>query len=391
MKEEDEGVQAAFIYADRWGRYEYGAHHPLKPVRLKLTYELLDAYGVLGGCSSQVISATAASADEILRFHSPEYLDVLRAVNAGLAVPAAARYGLGPGDNPIFPGVLDYSALVVGASLQAAQLVEAGAARVAFNIAGGLHHGMPSHASGFCYLNDLAVAIDYLVSRGKRVAYVDIDTHHGDGVQAAFYRTSKVLTISLHESGKYLFPGTGFEHELGEGEGRGYAVNLPLHPFTDDEIFCWAFREVVPPLIHAYQPDILVTQLGVDTFRSDPLAHLELTTNGFCTMVEALRELALPWLATGGGGYDVPNVPRAWTLAWGIMCARPLPDELPEAYLESAMQAGYPNNSGQSLRDAPYRADPQRREVAWHEAERVVSSLKDHVFPLVRPPHASQQ
>jgi len=273
---------------------------------------------------------------------------------------------------------------VVGASLQAAQIVEAGASPVAFNIAGGLHHGMPSRASGFCYLNDVVVAIDYLLARGKRVAYVDIDTHHGDGVQAAFYRTNAVLTISLHESGRYLFPGTGFEPEIGEGEGRGYSVNVPLHPFTDDEIFLWAFQQVVPPLISAYQPDILVTQLGVDTFRSDPLSHLELTTGGFCTMVEAFRRMGLPWLALGGGGYDVPNVPRAWTLAWAIMNDRPLPNELPEAYLEAAVRAGHANNSGRSLRDAAHRAEAQRREMAWREAERVCAYLKEHVFPVIQ-------
>jgi acetoin utilization protein AcuC len=314
-EQESQPVHGAFIYTDQWAQYAYGRQHPLKPVRLKLTYDLIEAYGLMGEQRSHLIPASEASADEILRFHTPEYLDVLQAANAGLTVPGLGRYGLGPGDNPVFPGLLKYSALVVGASLQAAQVVEAGVSPVAFNIAGGLHHGMPSRASGFCYLNDVVVAIDYLLAQGKRVAYVDIDTHHGDGVQAAFYRTNRVLTISLHESGRYLFPGTGFEHEIGEAEGRGYSVNVPLHPFTDDEIFLWAFQQVVPPLISAYQPEVLVTQLGVDTFRSDPLSHLELTTEGFCTMVEAFRRMGLPWLALGGGGYDVPNVPRAWTLA----------------------------------------------------------------------------
>lgn len=377
-------MQTAFVYTEQWAQYDYGVRHPLKPVRLKLTYELMDAYGLLHTESSRVVPANEASTDDILRFHAPEYLEVLRAASAGLTVPTIARYGLGPGDNPIFPGLLKYSTLVVGASLEAAQLVEAGVSPVAFNIAGGLHHGMPSRASGFCYLNDVVVAIDCLLARGKRVAYVDIDTHHGDGVQAAFYRTNTVLTISLHESGKYLFPGTGFEDEIGEEEGRGYSVNVPLHPCTDDEIFLWAFRQVVPPLISAYQPDILVTQLGVDTFRSDPLSHLELTTGGFCSMVEAFRDLALPWVAMGGGGYDVPNVPRAWTLAWAIMNDRPLPNELPEVYLESAVRTGYPNNAGRWLRDGPHRAESQQREGAWREAERVVSSLKEQVFPLVQ-------
>jgi acetoin utilization protein AcuC len=376
-------LPATFIYSDQWAQYAYGPHHPLKPMRLQLTHELMKAYGLLEA-PARTIPAAEASTDDLLRFHALEYLQVLEAVSTGVAVPTMSRYGLGPGDNPIFPGLLRFSTLVVGASLQAAQIVEAGEAPVAFNISGGLHHGMPSYASGFCYLNDIVVAIDYLVTRGHRIAYVDIDTHHGDGVQAAYYRTDKVLTISLHESGKYLFPGTGFEDEIGEGVGRGYAVNVPLHPYTDDEIFTWAFRQVVPPLLSAFYPDILVTQLGVDTFRTDPLADLELTTEGFSSMIEMFRDLSLPWVALGGGGYDVSNVPRAWALAWAIMTDRSLPDHLPETYLEAARSAGYPHNSGQLLRDAPHRSESKYREPAWREAERVVEYLKAHVFPLVR-------
>ena len=382
-------MPAAFIYTDEWAKYAYGLHHPLKPMRLRLTYELMQAYGLLD-VPARTIPAVEASTEALVRFHAPEYLQVLEAVSEGVTVPTMNRYGLGPGDNPVFPGLLRFSALAVGASLQAAQIVEAGEAPVAFNIGGGLHHGMPAYASGFCYLNDIVVAIDYLVGKGHRVAYIDIDTHHGDGVQAAYYRTDSVLTISLHESGRYLFPGTGFEHEIGEEAGRGYSVNVPLAPYTDDEVFTWAFRQVVPPLLSAFQPDILVTQLGVDTFRSDPLSDLELTTEGFSTMVEMFRDLSLPWVALGGGGYDVPNVPRAWTLAWAIMNDCPLPNDLPATYLESSRSAGYPNASGQLLRDAPHRSAWKHRERAWQEAERVVAYLKEHVFPLVkraaRPP-----
>lgn len=376
-------MPAAFLYTDEWAQYAYGPHHPLKPIRLRLTYELMQAYGLLGESQARAVPAVEATIDDLLSFHAADYLDVLQAVSQGYPVPTCADYGLGPGDNPVFPGLFRFSSLVVGASLQAAQLVDAGAASVAFNIAGGLHHGTPSRASGFCYVNDIAIAIDYLLSRGHRVAYVDIDTHHGDGVQAAYYHTDKVLTISLHESGRYLFPGTGFEDEIGLGEGLGYAVNVPLHPYTDDEIFTWAFHQVVPPLIQAFRPDILVTQLGVDTFRSDPLSDLELTTEGFCTMVKALRDLHLPWVALGGGGYDVPNVPRAWTLAWALMTDRQLPDDLPEVYLETATRAGFPNNTGRSLRDAPHRSDRRHRETAWRVAERAVRSLQERVFPII--------
>jgi acetoin utilization protein AcuC len=377
-------MDATFIYSDEWARYAYSSHHPLKPIRLQLTYKLMQAYHLLSDDRCHTIPAAEAGIQELSRFHAAEYLHVLQAVSEGQLVPQSTHYGLGPGDNPIFPGMFRFSALIAGASLQAAQVVDAGAARVAFNIGGGLHHGMPASASGFCYLNDVVLAIDYLLDRGHRVAYIDIDTHHGDGVQAAYYESSQVLTISLHESGKYLFPGTGFEDELGEGAALGYSVNVPLHPYTEDEVFTWAFRQVVPPLLKKFQPTVIVTQLGVDTFRTDPLSDLELTTAGCCSMIEMFRDLNLPWVALGGGGYDVPNVPRAWTLAWAIMTDVAVPAELPEEYLESAIRRGYPNNTGRSVHDPPYQAAVQRREIAWREAERVVAYLNDRVFPLVR-------
>jgi acetoin utilization protein AcuC len=377
-------MDATFIYSDEWAGYAYSSHHPLKPIRLQLTYELMQAYHLLSDDRCRMIPAAEAGIQELSRFHAAEYLHILQAASEGQLVPQSTHYGLGPGDNPIFPGMFRFSALIAGASLQAAQVVDAGVARVAFNIGGGLHHGIPARASGFCYLNDVVLAIDYLRDRGHRVAYIDIDTHHGDGVQAAYYRTSQVLTISLHESGKYLFPGTGFEDEIGEGAGRGYSVNVPLHPYTEDEVFTWAFRQIVPPLLKEFRPTVIVTQLGVDTFRTDPLSDLELTTTGFCSMLEVFRNLNVPWVALGGGGYDVPNVPRAWTLAWGIMTDIPVPAKLPEEYLQTAIRRGYPNNTGGSVYDFPWRTEVQRRDIAWREAERVVAYLKDQVFPLVQ-------
>jgi acetoin utilization protein AcuC len=377
-------VTATIVYSDEWAGYAYSSQHPLKPIRLQLTYELVQAYDLLRVDGARMIPAAAATMSELSRVHTVEYLNVLQAASAGQEVLDSARYGLGPGDNPIFPGMFRFSALSAGASLQAAQVVDAGAADVAFNMAGGLHHGMPSRASGFCYVNDVVLAIEYLRDRGHRIAYIDIDTHHGDGVQAAYYQMSQVLTISLHESGRYLFPGTGFEDELGEGDGLGYSVNVPFHPHTEDEVFTWAFRQVVLPLLKIFQPNVIVTQLGVDTFRSDPLSDLGLTTRGFCAMIEAFRDLHVPWVALGGGGYDVPNVPRAWTLAWAIMTGIAVPPELPEVYLQSAARHGYPNNTGRSLHDPPPEVDVQGRDAAWREAERVVEYLKAHVFPLVQ-------
>jgi acetoin utilization protein AcuC len=204
------------------------------------------------------------------------------------------------------------------------------------------------------------LAIKFLVNRGRRVAYIDIDAHHGDGVQEAFYNTDRVLTVSLHETGRRLFPGAGFEHETGADAGRGYSVNVPLPPESDDELFVHAFIETVPSLIEAFKPDIVVSQLGVDTFRSDPLAHLNITTNGFCRLVEIIKAMAPKWVALGGGGYEISNVARAWTLAWAIMNDIEPPDDIPVPFLRQYPGVAFP---GRNLRDEPTAVDGKEEEM----------------------------
>ncbi|GIX49675.1 MAG: acetoin utilization protein AcuC [Candidatus Tectimicrobiota bacterium] len=369
--------RTAYIYTDEYARFEYGETHPLKPYRLKLTHALIESYGLLALPACRVVETVPATRAELETFHTPEYLDVLEAADLGLYRPDYAAYGLGPGDNPIFPGMYRWSQLCAGGTLQAARLVASGEVDVAFHSAGGLHHGMPDRASGFCYINDPVLAIGELVRQGYRVAYIDIDVHHGDGVQAAFYDTDRVLTISLHESGRYLFPGTGFPQEIGEGKGRGYAVNLPFPPGMDDALYLEGFLAIVPPLVAAYQPDIVFTQLGVDAFHDDPLAHGNLTTAGFLRVLEVLKALARRWVATGGGGYNLANVARAWTLAWGVMNDVEVPDPLPEAVRPLLARQGY---HGQTLRDRPLEqpvSPRQRQEVA-----EAIAYLKRHVFPL---------
>src|SRR4030043_2325012 len=250
------------IYTDAYFDYDYGPTHPLKIIRLKLTFDLIKAYGLLDLPSVQTIIARRAEEEALALFHSKEYLGLLKRANEGLLQEDGYAYGLGPGDNPVFPGLYNWSLLVTGATLQAIDFVANGEGEIAFNIAGGLHHARRSRASGFCYINDPVIGITRLLNRGMRVAYIDIDAHHGDGVQAAFYHTNQVLTISLHESGTSLFPGSGFEYEIGEGEGEGFSVNVPFHPYTDDEVYVWAFEEIVPEFIHAFPPALVVTQLG---------------------------------------------------------------------------------------------------------------------------------
>ncbi len=370
-------MKTSFIYSEAFSQFNYGPEHPLKVIRLKLTYELIKACGLLSPDDPRVIEPHMADEEDLLTFHSPEYIRILEAVNSGRTVPGAARFGLGPGDNPVFPGVFDGSKLTAGASLLAASLVDSGEADTAFNISGGLHHAMASFASGFCYINDPVLAIQSLVGKGRRVAYIDIDAHHADGVQEAFFTTDRVLTISLHETGEALFPGTGFEYETGAGDGKGFSVNLPLPPGSDDELFLHAFDETVPLLIEAFKPEIIVSQLGVDTFRGDPLAHLNYTTNGFCEAVRKIRAMAPKWVALGGGGYDVANVARAWTLAWAIMNDTEAPDEIPEAFLRLYGQMGFHNTK---LRDEKYAMEGRRKERMKKEVDRVIRYVKDNAI-----------
>lgn len=372
-------MSSALIYTDDYGKYTYSDSHPLKPYRLQLTHALMQSYGLLDVPHSRVVCTVPATRQELALFHRRDYLEVLEMADAGLHRQDYGKYGLGPGDNPIFPGMYPWSRLCVGGTLQATRLVASGTVDVAFHIAGGLHHGMPDRASGFCYVNDPVIAIMELLQQGYRVAYIDIDVHHGDGVQAAFYNTDQVLTISLHESGYYLFPGTGFVEEIGLGEGRGYAVNVPFPPGLDDTLLVEGFETIVPPLVEAYRPDIVVTQLGVDSLHDDPLAHGQVTTAGFLRVLHAIKALAPRWVATGGGGYNLGNVARAWTLAWGVMNGIDVPEHVPESVQPLLRQVGY---RGTTLRDTSGQRLSANRQQLREELLETLAFLQQHVFPL---------
>ncbi len=362
-------TKSAFICSPGLWQSGHGAAHPLKPERLQRTYELLTAYGAFDGPESMLVSPRLATPAELGLFHTEEYIEAVRNLSQGETEFNPRRYNFGPGDNPVWMGMYETESLKVGSTLVAAELVTSNRVDVAFSFGGGMHHAGPAFASGFCVFNDAAVAITWLRQKGLRVAYVDIDAHHGDGVQDAFYDNDQVLTISLHETGLYLFPGSGFVEEMGRGAGRGYAVNLPFAPYTDDEVYLWAFEEIVPPLVERFQPDIVVSQLGVDTHHRDPLTHLCLTTAGYTAAVTAIKQLAPRWLALGGGGYDIDVVARSWTLAYGIMSGQEFPDDLPSAYAEKY--------GGGSLRDhdRPH-ISPEPVERARRYAEAGVAALK---------------
>ena len=356
--------KTAFIYSDSLSKHTLSETHPMKPVRLRYTYELLEAYGAFDAPNVSLVSPRAASNDELLWYHSPEYIAAVRRLNEGDFSVDQHRFNFGPGDNPAYQGIYDASALSTGATLTAVELLLSDEVDAAFSISGGLHHAMPSYAYGFCVFNDPVIGIKRLLAEGMKVAYVDIDCHHGDGVQHAFYDTDGVMTISLHESGAFLFPGTGHTQEIGAGRGRGYSVNVPLYPYTTDEVYLWAVREVAMPLLRRFRPDALVTQLGIDSHFKDPITHLALSVQGHAAVVEELASLGVgKWLALGGGGYDLQAVARAWALDFAVMSEQRLSANIPQAYSEK-----YAVSSLRDVDDIPVQTDMIRDARTFAEA-----------------------
>jgi acetoin utilization protein AcuC len=317
------------VWDERLTAYDFGPGHPLAPVRVELTIALTRELGVLSRDNVTLLTPAPAQMTELELVHDADYIDAVR--QAGLDGRANGRYGLGTPDNPVFAGMHEASALVAGATLAAARAVWRNETSHAANIAGGLHHAMRRSASGFCVYNDPAIAIRWMLTQGaQRIAYVDLDVHHGDGVQAAFYDDPRVLTISLHEHPATLFPGTGLASEIGSGEGRGYAVNVALPAGTGDAGWLRAFDAVVPPLLRAFAPQVLVSQHGCDSHRLDPLANLELSVDAQRRAQLMVHDLAHEitggkWLLTGGGGYElVQVVPRSWTHLLAVASGDPV-------------------------------------------------------------------
>ncbi len=352
--------------------YDHGPQHPLRPDRVLLTWDLIAAYGLDALPNVDRLSSESADDATIELVHTPAFVDATRRAGHG-EEGAWARFGYGPGDNPIFDRMHEAAALVAGASVRAAEAVWTGACEHAFNAAGGLHHAMPERASGFCVYDDPAIAIAWLLRQGaERIAYVDVDVHHGDGVQFVFYDDPRVLTISIHEFAPWFFPGTGALDERGAPGAEGTAINVPLPEFTGDDAWLEAFRTVVPPAVRAFGPDALVTQLGCDTHHLDPLAQMQLTTRAYGEAAEELHALAHDaaggrWVATGGGGYQWARVvPRAWTIYFAEMAGAKIDDALPEAWIETAelrLRAEVPATLSEPALDAG-RGDEEARAIA---------------------------
>ena len=356
--------------------------------------ELIRRLGLVGDAARPEVVPDPATEAELLLVHDAEYMEAVRrlsepgASSDPLLVALAASFGLGTEDTPITEGMHEKTLRVVGATLTGARLVMSGRARRVFVPSGGLHHAHRASASGFCIYNDLAVAIRWMqCEHGARVLYIDIDAHHGDGVQGIFYEDPEVATVSFHESGIYLFPATGHVDEMGAGEGYGFSVNVPLDVHTEDASWWAAFDELVPEIADAFGPDVIVLQCGCDGHVLDPLAHLRATTGLYERFVERVVEVAERHcegrvVATGGGGYAAyAVVPRAWTLVWGALCGEPAPDTIPEEWLE-AVRAESGVDVAPTLRDSEgaFRPAPRRDEVVRNNA-RTVQEVRRRVLP----------
>jgi acetoin utilization protein AcuC len=370
--------------------YDLGPEHPLNPLRLDLTMRLARDLGVLDLPAVRIMRPQPATDDLIGLVHDADYVEAVKKAGADPSHPDLS-HGIGSADTPAFRDMHEASALVVGATVEAARAVWAGEVEHAVNVAGGLHHAMPGAASGFCVYNDPAVAIAWLLEQGaERVAYVDVDVHHGDGVERAFWDEPRVLTVSLHESGRYLFPGTGFPEDVGGPAADGSVVNVALPPGTIDAGWLRAFHAVVPPLLAEFRPQVLVTQHGCDSHVHDPLAHLGLTVDGQRRSYLALHDLAHEhaggrWVACGGGGYELAQVvPRAWTHLLAVAAGAPLDPatDVPEGWREYVVER-YGLTPPQRMTDGgtPTWAD-------WHDGfdpadpvDRAVLATQRAVFP----------
>jgi acetoin utilization protein AcuC len=371
--------KAAFIYSPELEKYHYPPEHPFNTVRAKRVRETVNSMGLLSGRNAREVPPVPAGRIVLKKFHTARYLHALQAASRGRWTAEALEMGIGTEDCPIFKGLYEYSVLAVGGTLVGADLISSGEAKIAFNPSGGYHHAHPERAGGFCYINDVALACLVLAERGKRVLYLDVDVHNGDGVAQAFYGRSDVLTISFHQNPKTLFPGTGFEKEIGEGQGKGYCVNVPLPVGTYDKAYIKAFEAVALPLIAAYKPDVFVFELGADALAGDPLAHLRLTNNVYVKIINHLLNFDKPILATGGGGYNVENTVRAWSLAWSIFCgaddAEAVHPLVGGVLLESTEWQG-------GLRDRALAVTESQRETVTPAIEATIRKIKATIFPI---------
>lgn len=384
-------MSSCIVFDERLVAYNFGHSHPMAPVRVQLTMDLVREFGLFDD-GLACVGAEPADDQALFRVHGERYIEAVQRVSADPNL-VDLSHGLGNTDNPVFPEMHQASALIAGASVEAAKRVWTGQADHAINISGGLHHAMPDAASGFCVYNDIALAIAWLLDNGaERIAYIDVDAHHGDGVQTMFWDDPRVLTVSIHETPQTLFPGTGYATESGAAGAEGSAVNVAVPPGTSDAGWLRAFHAVVPDVVRSFKPDILVTQQGCDSHMDDPLTNLMLTVDGQRASYLALRDLANDvcdgrWVATGGGGYAVLDVvPRAWAHLLAIVAGKDIdPQEAtPERWRKKVTELrGRPGPSRMTDgRIAGYRSWTQGYDPdTW--LDRSILQTRKEIFPAL--------
>ena len=371
--------KAVFVHSAELEKYHYPVEHPFNISRAGETRKVVDSLGLLCGEGRSEVSPVRAERGVLRKFHSVRYLNTLKNAAEGKIVPDALRMGIGTPDCPVFGDMYDYAVLACGGTLIGAKLILSGDADAAFNPSGGYHHAGPERASGFCYINDVALACMVLAEGGKKVLYVDVDVHHGDGVAYAFYDRKDVMTISFHQNPRTLFPGTGFEYEIGTGAGCGYCVNVPLPIGTYDEMYMKAFETIALPLIKAYNPDVIVFELGADGLADDPLANLYLTNNVYAAVINHLLSFDRPILAAGGGGYNIENTVRAWSLAWSVLAGGDSGRDMNLGV--GGVMLGSTEWQG-GLRDRELAVSSQQQDAVIPAIEATMEAIKAKVFSI---------
>ena len=366
------------IHSDELEKFSYPDTCPFNISRAGKVKELLLSLGMYTDDDAIEVPPVPADREILEKIHDPEYLNELQRAGEGQFDTKMLHMGLGTGDCPVFKGMYDYAALAAGATVTGAKMIVDGTAKIAFNPSGGFHHAHKYSAAGFCYINDVAMGCQTLTDGGKKVLFLDIDVHHTDGVQEAFYDRNDVMTISLHQNGKTIFPGTGFPRDIGEGEGKGYSINAPLPMGTYDDAYMKVIRSIVIPLIHAYNPDVIALEIGADALSGDPLASLNLSNNVYGDVIGQLMAFGKPILATGGGGYNVENTVRAWALAWTAFCGNDDPHGC--LGLGGVMMESTEWSAG--LRDREMMPDEQTRMTVDPEIDSVIEEVEKNIFPI---------
>ncbi|MCX7945098.1 MAG: acetoin utilization protein AcuC [Deltaproteobacteria bacterium] len=369
---------AKIIYSEKFERYTYGVNHPFRLDRGRLFLNSAARLSILN--SSDVIVVDEGNEGDLKLFHTDKYIEILKKANDGEIEAEFLQYGLGLPDNPVFKGVFDL--VLLHAAMARKAFMELQNSDRIFVPVGGLHHAMRNRASGFCYINDLGILIELLLRENKRVFYIDIDAHHGDGIQSGFYDNPMVLKMSFHESGKTLFPFSGFEDEIGIESGRFFNLNVPLNCYSDDEVFLFLFKKIFVPIIERFDPDVTVAQIGVDMMSTDPLTHLRLTNNSYIEAVKIIKDKSKRLIAFGGGGYNPDNIARGYTLAWAVLNDIEV-DDYYTATLGGTFMGSQELSIG-SLKDMNLFVSGPEKEVAMEEAVRIYNYYRENIFPFFK-------